>query len=92
VPSGPPIAVFRTSDGVERTAKSGEKITVGEDSYTVGDLVVEPPSAVVTREGPSLPAPETKTLVIPPPAPPPPDPNAPPPEAGANPVEVPTVF
>lgn len=92
VPEGPPIAVFRTADGVERMAKSGEKIMAGEDSYTVGDLVVEPPSAVVTREGPSLPAPETKTLVIPPPAPPPPDPNAPPPEGGANPVEVPTVF
>jgi hypothetical protein len=92
VPDGLPIGVFRTSDGVERTAKSGEKITVGEDSYTIGDLVVEPPSAVVTREGPSLPAPETKTLVIPPPAPPPPDPNAPTPEAGANPVEVPAVF
>lgn len=92
VPDGPPVAVFRTPDGSELTAKSGDKLSVGDNGYTVGDLVVEPPSAVVTREGPSLPAPETKTLVIPPPAPPQPDPNAPPAEGGANPAEVPAVF
>jgi hypothetical protein len=92
VPEGPPIVVFKTPDGAERTAKSGDKFTVGEDSYTVGELVVEPPSAVVTREGPSLPAPETKTLVIPPPAPPPPDSAAPSPEGGATPGEATTLF
>ena len=64
---GPPIVTFRASDGSQHTAKSGDVITVGDTTYRVGDLVVEPPSAVVTREAPSLPAPETKTLVVPPP-------------------------
>ncbi len=84
VPDGPPIVTFKAADGAERVAKSGDVFIVGDTTYRVGDLVVEPPSAVVTREGPSVPAPETKTLVIPPPAPPVvSDPNAPTPPAGA---------
>lgn len=87
VPEGPLVVTFKTPDGSERTAKSGDSFTIGETTYKVGDLVLEPPSAVVTREGGPLPAPETKTLVVPPPAPPalPVDPNAPPPEPGMAP-------
>ncbi len=74
---GPPLVTFRAADGSQRTAKSGDVITVGDTTYRVGDLVVEPPSAVVTREAPSLPAPETKTLVVPPPPPAPTSVDAP---------------
>jgi len=70
VPEGAPIVTFRAADGTERTGKTGEVIVVGEMTYRVGDVVVEPPSAIVTREGPALPAPETQTLVVPPPPPP----------------------
>jgi hypothetical protein len=69
VPAGPPAVTLRDKDGVERTVRSGEKITLGDFTYTVGALTVEPPSAVVTKEGGTLTEPETKTLVIPPPAP-----------------------
>ena len=69
IPEGPVLATFKAADGSEHTVKSGDVLTLGEMTYKVGDLVVQPPSAVVTREGPASPTPETKTLIIPPPPP-----------------------
>jgi|GEM_PF-548208 hypothetical protein len=72
VPDGPlTVTLKSTADGSERTVKSGESFILGDVTYKVGDLVLDPPSAVVTREGGTLSAPETQTLVIPPPPPPP---------------------
>jgi hypothetical protein len=84
VPEGPLTVTFKQLDGTLRTAKTGDVISFGEATYTVGDLVVEPPSAVVTKADPSLPAPEKQTLVIPPPPAPVVDPNAAPVESGAG--------
>lgn len=71
VPEGPLSVTFKQlPDGGERQARAGETFTIGDQTYTVGALTLEPPSAVVTREVAALPAPEVRTLVIPPPAPP----------------------
>lgn len=83
VPEGPLVVTFKsTVDGSAHTVKSGESFTVGDTTYKIGDLVLDPPSAAVTREGGSLSAPETKTLVVPPPPPPAPpvNPEGAPPE------------
>ncbi len=69
VPDGTPVVVLRDTEGTERRARSGEVITIGEATYRVGELTLDPPSAVVTKEDPALPEPVTKTLVIPPPPP-----------------------
>lgn len=61
---------LKKTDGSLVTAKSGEKITIGENTFTVGELHLSPPSAVVTKEGGKLPEPKTETLLVPPPAPP----------------------
>lgn len=86
VPEGPLTVTFKQIDGTLRTAKTGDIIVFGDSTFTVGELIVEPPSAAVTKTDPSLPAPEKQTLVIPPPPPPAPavDPNAPPAEPGAG--------
>ena len=82
-PEGPLSVTFKLADGTERSAKSGESISAGDHTFKVGELTLDPPSAVVIKEGKDLAVPETKTLVIPPPPPPAPvvDPNAPPSEA-----------
>lgn len=71
VPGGAPVVTFKDAAGVEHTARSGETLTLGDFTYKVGDLTLDPPSAVVTKEGDALPEPETKTLLVPPPPPPP---------------------
>jgi hypothetical protein len=72
VPAGTPVAVLRDTEGREHRARSGEVITLGDSTFRVGDLTLDPPSAVVTKQDPALPEPLTQTLVIPPPEPPPP--------------------
>lgn len=64
---GTPIATFKfleTSETFER--KTGEKITVGDATYTIVNVVADPVSAEVSKEAPDQ-APATKTLT--PPAP-----------------------
>ena len=68
---GPLKAVFRTDDGREVSGSVGEQISVGDTSFSVGDITETPPSAVVTKSGPAQATPETQTLTIPPPPPPP---------------------
>jgi hypothetical protein len=68
---GKPTVTFKLADGSERTFSSGDTISCGEFTYIVGDLKLEPPSAVVTKTGVSLPQPKVEVLTIPPPLPPP---------------------
>ncbi len=73
VPGGAPVVTLKDASGAEHKARAGETLTLGDFTYKVGELTLEPPSATVTKEGAGLPEPETKTLVVPPPpAPPPP--------------------
>lgn len=69
---GPLVATFKLLDGTERSIKQGESATVGEATYAVGALTLEPAAAVVTKTATSLKEPVVETLLIPPPAPPPP--------------------
>ena len=70
-PEGPLNVTFKKPDGTELVAKSGDVLTVGANTYTVGELKLTPPSAVVTKSGGKLTSPQTETLLVPPPAPPP---------------------
>lgn len=76
VPEGPIQATFKLPDGTQRNAKTGESFTLGDSTFKIGDLTLDPPSAKATKEGGKLPAPETQTLTIPPPPAPAADPNA----------------
>lgn len=82
-PEGPLNVTFKKSDGTEVVAKAGDVITQGEDTYTVGELQLSPPGAVVTKVDKAGKS-RTETLHIPPPPPPPlpegVDPTAPPPD------------
>jgi hypothetical protein len=69
-PEGPLTVTLKKPDGTELVAKSGDVLTLGQHTYTIGDLRLAPPSAVVTKAGGKLTAPKTETLVIPPPPPP----------------------
>jgi hypothetical protein len=76
LPDGPPVATFRQqADGVERSVKGGESLSIGDTVFTVGALTIAPPSAVVTRKVGAQAEPETRTLLVPPPAPPAPAPE-----------------
>lgn len=81
-PEGPIQATFKLDDGTERTVTSGATLTIGDHRYKIGEITLSPPTAVVSKEGGQLPAPETQTLVVPPPAPPAPEvaPDAPSPD------------
>ncbi len=74
-PEGPLMVTLKRPDGTEVAAKTGDVLTLGEHTYTVGALQLDPPSAVVTKTGGDLAEPKTETLVIPPPAPVPPAPG-----------------
>lgn len=67
-PEGPLGVTFKNEfDGTEVTAKSGDVLNVGVFTFTVGALDPVKPSAVVTKSGGELAAPDQKTLEIPPP-------------------------
>lgn len=66
-PEGPIHAVLKLDDGTERSVASGETFTIGSNSYLVGVIDSAIPSVVVTKSGGDLEAPETQTLLIPPP-------------------------
>ena len=85
-PEGPLGVVFKNEfDGTEVTAKSGDVLNIGGFTFTVGALDPVKPSAVVTKSGGELAAPDTKTLEIPPPpAPVPTNPDGTPVEMPAS--------
>lgn len=83
LPDGPLSVTFTKDNGQTIQAKAGEILTVESFTYAVGELQLDPPSAVVTKSGGELPEPQTQTLVIPPPAPP---------EGVDNGTEVPSSF
>lgn len=60
---GEPFAIF-TPEGSEEPIrkKAGETFSIGDLNYTIESIVVEPPSAVVRKEGPKLEKPVTETL------------------------------
>lgn len=61
--SGSPYAVLKPEgDDTLIEHKTGGKFTIGDSTYTVGEVTVEPPSAVVTKESANLTEPVTKTL------------------------------
>lgn len=68
-PEGPMVVTFKRADGSEVTAKSGDVLTSGSHTFTVGALTLDPPSAVVTKAGGDLTQPLTETLLIPAPVP-----------------------
>ncbi|MBC8008732.1 MAG: hypothetical protein H7067_01385 [Burkholderiales bacterium] len=70
-PEGALIVTFKNEfDGTEVSAKSGDVLSLGGYTFTVGTLDSAKPSAVVTKAGGGLVAPDQKTLEIPPPPPP----------------------
>lgn len=66
-PEGPLHVVLKLDDGTERSLPSGATVSIGSYSYLIGEIDAAIPSVVVTKSGGDLEAPETKTLVIPPP-------------------------
>lgn len=67
-PEGPLVVTFKNEfDGTEVSAKSGDVLSLGGFNFTVGALDPVKPSAVVTKTGGELAAPDEKTLEIPPP-------------------------
>lgn len=86
-PEGVPEVTFKVlADGTLRTSKSGDVFTVGDSTFTVGELKLLPPTARVTRKDKSQIIPETKDLVVPPPAPPPPPEGTPPVDSEGQPL------
>jgi len=86
---GKPTVTLKLADGSERTFSTGDSIACGDFNYTVGELKLEPPSAVVTKTGASLPQPRVETLTVPPPPAPAPvspplDPDSPTPPVQGN--------
>lgn len=67
-PFGPLSVTFKNElTGAEIAAKTGDTFTVGADTFTVGELQLTPPTAVVTKKAAGqAAAPETKTLEVPP--------------------------
>lgn len=68
-PEGPLKVTFKQADGTEVTATTGDVLTDGTHTFTIGSLQLDPPSAVVTKTGGTLTEPETQTLLIPVPEP-----------------------
>jgi hypothetical protein len=89
--SGTPFAVLKidgTSDTIQH--KVGAKFTAGNATYTIVNVVAEPPSVEIRKESPDLKEPETKTLT--PAAPVAPVPASPEPVAQPAPVASPFPF
>ena len=70
-PEGPPMATFKTAEGNVLSAKAGDILTIDGATYSVDSIQVDPAQAVVTKSDPANTAPETQTLIIPPPPAPP---------------------
>ncbi|MFA6287981.1 MAG: hypothetical protein WC661_11410 [Opitutaceae bacterium] len=88
---GTPIAIFKATGGDKLfEQKSDTTLVVGDVTYSVGAVTSDPASAVVTKQAPGMKSPETKTLVVAPPAAPAPA-AAPAPET-AKPDAVSTAF
>lgn len=66
---GSPIAILKAT-GVDKPfeQKAGTSFTVGDATYTVRSVTIEPASAEVTKTAPDLKSPVTKPLAVPPPA------------------------
>jgi hypothetical protein len=65
---GTPLALLKPTGASETTEhKVGAKFTIGDATYTVRNIISEPPSAEVTKESADVKEPVTKTLT--PPAP-----------------------
>jgi len=61
---GPIVVTLKLTDGSEKIAKSGDTFVVGDYSYALAEVVLDPPSVTVTKTGVGLDSPEKKVLVI----------------------------
>ena len=90
--TGTPIATLKVDGGETFQQKADTKFTVGDATYNVVSVSLEPPSAVVRKEAPDLKEPRTETLTLPVPAAPTTDGEAPAPAPAAAPAASPFPF
>jgi hypothetical protein len=51
LPADKLIAKFKFLDGSEHFAKTGDVVTIGDNTFRIGELTLAPSSAIVTKEG-----------------------------------------